>query len=133
MKYNSQKTEGKYDILLEAKKLAAYTIRITSNEKNFPKRYRLTITAHLQELALQITTWVIMANEIYPNSRRELEERLLYEKQARAACRSLMTLIEVSVEVFNTKASTYETWTASASKLHNQITKWIMADRVRFK
>ena len=133
MKHSREKTEGKYDILLEAKELAGYTLKITSNEKNFPKRYRFTVTNKAQEISMNIVEWLIMANEIYPNSRMELEERLLYMKKARAACRSLLTLVDIAASTFGIKPSTLEEWTRKITKLKSQTTGWIMKDRERFK
>lgn len=133
MKYNSQKKEGKYDIFLEAKKLAAYTIHITSNEKYFPKKYRITVVAKLQELAVDIASNLTIANEIYPENRQELEIRISHAKKARAEVRALMMLVEVAAETFSIRAETFQYWTASASKLHRQTTKWIVADKNRFK
>ena len=43
----SKQTEGKLLVVTKARELAAYTIKICSNEKNFPKRYRWCITAKI--------------------------------------------------------------------------------------
>lgn len=133
MKHLREKEEGKYEILLEAKKLAGYTLQITSNEKHFPKRYRFTVTNKAQELSMDIVNNLVIANEIYPNTRAELEARLLYQKKARAQCRALLTLVEIAAETFGVKAGTLEEWTKQTATLRGKITKWILTDKERFK
>jgi len=131
-KHESDRTPGKYDVLEAAKELAGYTIRITSNEKNFPKRYRFSVVGKIQDKALEIVDWLIMANEIYPNTRVELERRTLYQKEARAACRSMMTLMEIAADAFGVNAGTLEYWTGQTSDVRNHTTAWIKSDLRRF-
>jgi hypothetical protein len=133
MKKSSERKPGKYDILVAAKELAGYTIKITSAENNFPKRYRLSVVNKIQTMAVDIADWLMMANEIYPETRRELEARILYMKQARAACRSMMMLMEIAANTFNIKMSTFEEWTKQATDVRNHTTAWIMSDKNRFK
>lgn len=133
MKHERERTSGDYDILQKAKELAIYTIRITSNERNFPKRYRFTVTEKIINKSLFILDSLMMAYEIYPNDRIEFEKRILYEKEARAACRSLLTMMEVAANAFDIKAGTFEHWTERAVDLRQHITGWIKSDVNRFK
>lgn len=129
----SQRGPGKYDSLQAAKELAGYTLRITNNEKNFPKRYRFTIVAKIQDRAMDILDKLIMANEIYPNNRTEFERRTLYQKEARAGCRALMTLMEVAANTFRVEAGTLRYWTELAVTTQRLITAWIKSDKERFE
>lgn len=131
-KLENDRTPGKYDVLQASRELAGYTLRITSNEKNFPKRYRFSVVGKIQDKALEIVDWLIMANEIYPNTRIELERRTLYQKEARAACRSMMTLMEIAAETFGVNAGTLEHWTGMARAVRNHTSAWIKTDLKRF-
>lgn len=133
MKHTGDRTPGKYDVLQAAKELAGYTIKLTSNEKHFPKRYRLSVVNKIQDKAIFIVDCLLMANEIYPNSALELDRRILYQKEARAACRSMMTLMEIAAETFHIDAGTLRYWTKGARDVRNHTTAWIMADLERFK
>ena len=124
---------GKYDVLLASKELAGYTIKLTQNEKNFPKRYRLSVTNKIQDKAIEIVDCLIMAQEIFPNTRLEYQQRQLYQKQARAACRSMMALIEIAADTFGVRAGTFQYWTKEATELRNHLTAWIMSDQQRFQ
>lgn len=133
MKHTNERTPGKYDVLEAAKELAGYTIHITSNEAHFPKRYRLSVVNKIQEKAYYIVDCLIMANEIYPNSQLELDRRILYQKEARAACRSMLTMMEIAAETFGVDAGTLRYWIKNVTSVKNHTTSWIMADLERFK
>lgn len=133
MKHRDERTPGKYDVLEASKELAGYTIRLTSNENHFPKRYRLSVVNKIQDKAIYIADCLIMANEIYPNSKMELDRRILYQKEARAACRSLMTMIEIAADTFRIEAGTFRYWTRMATDVRNHTTAWIKSDLERFK
>ena len=133
MKHAREKSEAKYDILLKAKELAGYTLRITSNEKHFPKRYRLTVTNKMQEMSMNIVEWLVMANEIYPETKQDLEERVILQKKARAECRAMLTMMEIAAVTFSIRPETLREWTDKTTKLKNQVTRWILADKERFK
>lgn len=133
MKHEANRNPGKYDILQAAKELAGYTLRITSNENNFPKRYRLSVVNKIQDQAVSIIDYLIMAQEIYPVSAIELDQRLLYQKQARAACRSMMTLMEIAANTFGINAGTFAYWTKMTRDVRNHTTAWIKSDIKRFE
>lgn len=133
MKHVSERTQGDYDILQKAKEIAGYVLKITHNEKNFPKRYRFSVTNKLQEKAMDIIANLIEAYEIYPNSQAEFDERLSRMKVARAEIRSLLTLTEVAATAFEIKASTFEYLTRQLMDLKKHLTAWIQSDLKRFK
>ena len=133
MKHEANRNPGKNDILQAAKELAGYTLRITSNENNFPKRYRLSVVNKIQDQAVSIIDYLIMAQEIYPVSAKELDQRLLYQKQARATCRSMMTLMEIAANTFGINAGTFAYWTKMTRDVRNHTTAWIKSDIKRFE
>ena len=133
MKHTGERDSGKYDVLEAAKELAGYTLKLTSNEKHFPKRYRLSVVNKIQEKAFYIADCLITAQEIYPNSVLELDRRILYQKEARAACRSMMTLMEIAADAFHVDAGTFRYWTKQTKDVRDHTTAWIMSDMERFK
>jgi len=133
MKHVGERTSGDYDVLQGAKEVAGYVLRITQNEKYFPKRYRFSVTNKMQEKAMDIVEKLVEAYEIYPNTQTEAEERLLRMKVARAEIRSLLTLTEVAAETFGIKASTFEHMTRLLVNLKTHLTAWIRSDLKRFK
>ena len=133
MKHVAYRSSGDYDILQKAKELAGYTLRITNNEKNFPKRYRFSVVNKIQDKMLNILDCLVMAYEIYPNSKLEFDKRVLYQKEARAGLRSLMLMVEVAANTFEIKASTFAYWTDKTVELKDHVSAWIKADVKRFE
>lgn len=133
MKHVGERTEGDYDILQKAKEVAGYVLRITQNEKFFPKRYRFSVTNKMQEKAMDIVEKLVEAYEIYPNSQKEFDERISRMKVARAEIRSLLTLTEVAAETFGIRASAFEHLTRLLVDLKTHLTAWIRSDLKRFK
>lgn len=71
----SKRTESKLEVLLVANQIAEYTIRICSNEKSFPKRYRWCLTNKLVDLAMDINNMVQEANAVYVKTARDYQIR----------------------------------------------------------
>ena len=61
----SKRGETTLTVLTKARELSIYTIRICSNEKNFPKHYRWCITAKIVDATIDINNNVNMANAVY--------------------------------------------------------------------
>lgn len=64
--------------------VAAFTIRICSNEKNFPKRYRWTITSKIVNEAVDICRYIRKANKCVLNREmlKEYKKRRKYQNKA---------------------------------------------------
>lgn len=129
----NDRTEGDLTVIVKAKELAAYTLRITHNEKVFPKRYRFSMTERILEKTMNILTELIEANELYPHNKRELEARQLKQRQAMAYCRSLLTLVDICYEAFSIDTGKIEFWTRSVVEVRNLTIGWIKKDEERFR
>ena len=57
-----ERTQGDLAVIVKAKEMVIYTLRITNNEKNFPKRYRLSVVNKIQDKAFEIVTCLIEAH-----------------------------------------------------------------------
>lgn len=133
MKHEGSRTPGKYDVIEKAKELAGHTLKVTANEAKFPKRYRFTVVAKLINQSLYILDKLLMAQEIYPeDDPKLLQDRVKYQKKARAKCRSMMTLITVSKEHFGIDAGGIEYWVKMISDVRNMTSAWIRKDKERF-
>jgi len=138
VKHVSRRTPGKFDVLVKAKELAIYTVRITQNEKHFPKKYRFTVVQKIQDKAIDILDMLTIANEMFPldkdgNFHKDIyDRRIIYQREAVAACRSLMTMIDVAIELFDINVSGIEHWTALVIEVRNKANAWITSDAKRF-
>lgn len=128
-----KRTQGDLTVIIKAKEMTIYTLRITNNEKNFPKRYRLSVTNKIQDKAFEIVTCLIEANEIYPRTKAELQYRQMRQRQAMAYCRSLMIMIDICKELFSLGSDKVAFWTKSVFEVRTMTAAWFKKDEERFK
>lgn len=129
----NDRSQGDLTVIIKAKELASHTLRITNNEKYFPKRYRMTLTNRIIEKAVDIYTLLYEANEINPKNMQELEFRQYRQRQAIAYCRSLMALMDISKETFQLPAEKCRYWASMAFNVRNLTIAWYKQDEKRFR
>lgn len=127
-----KRTQGDLTVIVKAKEMAIYTIRITNNEKNFPRRYRLSVVNKMQDKAFEIVTCLIEANEIYPRTKEELQVRRMKQRQAMAYCRSLMTMIDISKELFAIESDKVAFWARGIFEVRTLAAAWLKKDQEKF-
>lgn len=129
----SERTDGDLLVIVKAKRMAAHTLRLTMNEKVFPKRYRFTLTNKIVDKVFSIYTLLYEANEMYPHSQKELDVRLYNQRLAMAYCRSLMSMIEIAKETFGLEEKKTEYWISMIFEVRIMTAKWLQKDVERFK
>lgn len=87
-----------FKILVKAKDLASYTLKITDNAKRFPKKYRFTFVNRMQDLSLDIYELINTANELNTNDNVALAQRLRIQNKAITKCKSFLFLINLCYE-----------------------------------
>lgn len=122
----SKREEGKLRAATKAKELAVYTIRICSNEKNFPKRYRWCLTNEIVRAALQINCCIEKANSVrYKNATEgELEIRRKYQTIAIAETYSLANLISIAKILYGLNGDKVEYWTRLVKSVRTLARSW---------
>jgi hypothetical protein len=122
----SKREEGKLRAAAKAKELAVYTIRICSNEKNFPKRHRWCLTNEIVRAALQINCCIEKANSVrYKNATEgELEIRRKYQTIAIAETYSLTNLISIAKILYGLNGDKVEYWTRLVKSVRTLARSW---------
>lgn len=134
----SKRSISKLEVITKANMLASHTIRICSNEKHFPKRYRWCITAKIVEHAIEISSLVNMANSVYINTESENWKsdwslRRGYQVQALAHTYSLLTMMDIAYRTFGIDGSKMDYWTGLVIDVQNLIRNWKKSDENRYK
>lgn len=68
-----EREETKMAVVEQAEELAGYTLKMATNEKRFPKRYRWCFTSKLCDTALELTELVHEANGIFAKDKSEIK------------------------------------------------------------
>lgn len=129
----SKRGEGKLLVLTKANELAVYTIRICSNERNFPKRYRWCITAKIVDSAMDISNYANMANSVYVDKPEDYAIRRQYQTRSLAATYSLLNMIDIAYRTFCIEHDRIEYWTRLVVNVQNLLRNWRRGDAERYE
>lgn len=127
----SQREETELAVITKANELTAYTIKICSNEKNFPKRYRWCITSKIVESSINIGNNIIKANSIYVQSAEDLAARSRYQKEALIETYALLNMISIAYETFGIESDRVKYWTQLVNSVQTLIRNWRKSDANR--
>lgn len=121
-------------VITKANNLTTHTIRICSNENNFPKRYRWCITSKIVDAAVEIARNATIANSINADSDREMYSlRKKYQTVALANTYSLLTLIDIAYNTFSLDGDKVDYWIGLVEEVQNLLRNWKRSDEQRYK
>jgi len=120
-------------VVMEAWKLEEYSLTVTSNARHFPKKYRFSLCAHIQNVSLEIVSDLIEANEIDLKNPLRRQERSLFQERAMRKCKILLHFIELSKRLSLISDDSFEYWARIATNVKNMSAKWHQSDAQRVK
>lgn len=121
-------------VITKANNLTTHTIRICSNENNFPKRYRWYITSKIVDAAVEIARNATIANSINADSDREMYSlRKKYQTVALANTYSLLALIDIAYNTFSLEGDKVDYWVGLVEEVQNLLRNWKRSDEQRYK
>ncbi len=129
----SKREEGELTVVTKATVLADYTLRICSNEENFPKRYRWCITNKIVDAVLDINCQIIKANSVFVKDKSDYELRKSYQTQGLAATYSLLSMIDIAFRMFGIDSKRIKHWTGLVYDVQNLLRNWRKKDIGRYK
>lgn len=133
-----QRGHGKLEVLIKAKNLASYTIKICCNEKVFTPQYQNAITNDLIQTATNIFKYGWMANNIMVEDKDEQMKREKYlqrrklQEMAALECNNLLALMQIAQEVFHLKTKRIKYWGENTIEVRKMLRGWIEADKKRY-
>jgi len=121
--------ENELRVILKAKELATHTLRVTSNCRRYPKKYRFSLVDKMQNKALEIYENLHEANRTdlrdYRRERSELQTRAI------TYCDQLMFYIEMSHELNIIDMDSMEYWSKMVSDIKHMAIAWRRRDKER--
>ena len=131
----SKRGKSKFEVLIKANELAAFTIRICSNEKNFPKRYRWTITSKIVDEAIDICRFIRKANKRALDRAKPAayNKRLKYPNKALGNIDSMLALMDIAYYTFNIKDEKIDNWVSMVVSLQTLLERWKKSDKQYMK
>ena len=128
----SKRGEGQLTVLVKANELATHTIKICSNEKNFPKHYRWCITNKIVDSALDINNYITMANAVFVTDKNDVALRKQFQTKAIAASYALLSMMDIAYRTFGIESKKIEHWTGLVIEVQNYLRNWKKSDAERY-
>lgn len=129
---SSKRGVGRLAVFTKANDLAAFTIRICSNEKNFPKHYRWCVTSKIVDAALDIYNYITMANSVYVQSENDIALRHQFQQKAIASSYALLSMIDIAYRTFGIDSTKIDHWTGMILEVQNLLRNWKKSDNDRY-
>lgn len=114
-------------VQLAAENLIFYTLGITDNINNFPKKYRYTIVDRLIKLTMNIHDEICDANNSY-----DKEERVKHIEQAISECRKTTFYVKLTYRKFHPECSV-SYWDGMVQNIEEQLQNWRTDTKKRIK
>ena len=114
-------------VIVKAKELAEHTIRVTSNCKTFPKKYRFTLVDKMQVKSLNIYEKLMEANTLQVGDIKRIE----LQTNAITYCDELQFFIELTVRLGIINADRAEYWISLISAIKSMTIAWRKRDKER--
>jgi len=125
--------KSKLEVVTKAIELADYTIRICSNEKNFPKRHRWSITGKIVDDSIAIHDYVRKANSIYVKMESDFKTRRQYQNQAIATIDAMLGKMDIAYKMFKIDDNRIEHWTGIIIEVRKLLRGWRKSDYRKYK
>lgn len=104
-------------------------IKMTMNEKYFPKKARYIIANKLIDLASNITINFDAANDIFPSKEQKLELRETYQVIGKANISPLEHQLNLARQLFNIPNAILEDIFSDIAELKNMYPNWVKSGR----
>ncbi len=115
-------------VIIKAKELTVHTVRITSNCKRFPKKYRFTLCDRMQRKAMNIYEFLMESNRTLlkdKNKRSDLQTKAILN------CDELLFYIKMCLELNIIESNSAEYWSKLVSDIKHMTIAWRTKDKQR--
>lgn len=124
----SQRTD-KSDMCYLANEIEYKIIRMTMNEKYFPKRARFIISNKLIDAAMNVSANFNAANAIFPNTEDKLTLREQYQMIGKANIAILEHQLNLSKRLFNIPTPVLDDVFNQISEMKKMFNNWVKSGR----
>lgn len=111
----SKRGETKFDLIIKARELCVYTLRITDNKNVFPIGCQEDLISQIRNLSIDIFKSLYDANNIdirktNKNLKEDFKTRRRYISKAIRECYDLLALIQIAKPIFHLSSKRIKYW-----------------------
>ena len=125
--------EGKLQVLNKSRILLDYTFDRVTSDKTFPKSVRWLLPRDIWREAESADACIDMANAIYVDGRKDLDERRRLQKEARGHLKHLERLIGLAYRKHYIAANQAEYWGKLVAETQQTLGAWMRSDLKRYE
>ena len=123
------KRTDKAEICYLACELEYKVVKMTMNEKYYPKRARYIVTNKILDAVMNVSENFVAANSIFPNAEWKLEIREQYQTIGKANLTILEHQLNLSKRLFNIPASVLEEVYSYIIEINKMYSNWVKSGR----
>lgn len=127
-----ERGHGKFEVLVKAQELAAYTLKITKNKKVFLPEYQTALTDDIIRMAKDIYIKAWTANNIRVTDEQGWNDRKKLQEEAAQCCNNLLALIQLAKPVYHLSAKRVEYWGRKTIEVRKELRDWKAGDSKRY-
>lgn len=129
----SKRSKSKLQVITKSRLLAVYTLKITENEKNFPKRHRSFVRNKLQEVAMEISSLIYEANTIRVTIADDYKSRRALQQEALRLTFRLLNNIGIWHQIRRIDANRITYWSELIMETQSLLRSWRDSDAKRYR
>lgn len=129
----SKRGKRKLAVITQSRQLAAYTLKITQSEKNFPKCYRAFINDKIVEPAIEISSLVYSANRIKVVNVYDYADRRALQQKAIDLSYAFLNNMAIWYSVHGIQSNRIDYWSGLVMEFQRLAESWRDADFERYK
>ena len=130
LKYN-ERSPKEMSVITKAKDLMEHSCNMTANTNRFPKKYRFSIGARIENLSIDIYENLVWANECNLADPREKQKRLDCQQKVIVLCKLLNSMVELSYKIKSIEITTksVEYWCGLIVEVKRMTAAWRNNDK----
>ncbi len=127
----NERSPKEMGVITKSKDLIEHTFKKTANTKYFPKKYRFSLAAKIENLAIDIYENLVRANECNLKDAREHIRRLECQQNAIVSCKLLNSMIDLASKIKSTELTIKEVeyWSGLVIEVKRMAAAWRNNDK----
>lgn len=115
-------------VIVLAKRLIKYSMKITNNQNRYPKKARFTLVDPIQKTVIEIYKLLLKANYLKTNIQAQFYERQSCQSEAIYMCDVLLLYVELSLDENYISNKNCEFWVRQIVEVQRMISAWKNGD-----
>lgn len=128
----NKRSKGQLEVFTLSKNLVSHSIRMCSNEKVLPKKFRYSLGDEIVRRAFNVALEIETANSIHVKTELDFADRHAAQNRAIANANALLVALSVLYEEFHMNEKKATHWTGLTVDVRDLLRSWKNKDSQRY-